>query len=86
MRKVVINKCYGGYGLLKAAEEMVISRGGDPKKRDCNELIWVVENMGAWVNTRYSNLKVVEIPEDVDWQIDEYDGLEWVAEVHRTWD
>jgi len=31
-------------------------------------------------------LKIVEIPAAVKWQIDEYDGWEWVAEVHRRWD
>ena len=32
-----------------------------------------------------ANIKVVEVPEDVDWEIAEYDGVEWVAEKHRTW-
>ena len=27
----------------------------------------------------------VSIPDDVEWQIEEYDGMEWVAEAHRTW-
>jgi len=27
----------------------------------------------------------VEIPDDVKWHIHEYDGLEHVAEDHRTW-
>lgn len=34
----------------------------------------------------HSTLKVVEIPDDVQWTIEEYDGVEWVAEVHRIWD
>jgi hypothetical protein len=34
---------------------------------------------------RFACLKVIEIPEDVDWYIEEYDGNEWVAEKHRTW-
>lgn len=48
-------------------------------------LIQVVEEMGDNASNRFSALKVVEIPDDVEWQIDEYDGLEWVAEKHRTW-
>jgi hypothetical protein len=48
-------------------------------------LIQVVEEMGENVNTRFSELKVVNIPDDVEWQIEEYDGSEWVAEKHRTW-
>jgi hypothetical protein len=27
----------------------------------------------------------VDIPLDIQWTIEEYDGDEWVAEVHRTW-
>mgnify|MGYP003342248937 FL=1 len=34
---------------------------------------------------KFSNLKIVEIPDDVEWTIEEYDGNEWVAEVHRCW-
>jgi len=39
----------------------------------------------GWPVGEYSELKVVEIPDDVKWQLEEYDGLEWVAEKHRTW-
>ena len=39
-------------------------------------LIQVVEEMGEKANDRYSELKIVEIPDDVEWQIDEYDGSE----------
>jgi hypothetical protein len=28
---------------------------------------------------------VVEIPDDVNWQVEEYDGMEHIAEKHRTW-
>jgi len=30
-------------------------------------------------------LKIVEVPDDANWYIAEYDGLEHVAERHRTW-
>jgi len=30
-------------------------------------------------------LKIIEIPEDVDWEVDEYDGLETIHEKHRSW-
>jgi len=29
--------------------------------------------------------KVVEIPDDIEFVIEEYDGIEWVAEKHRVW-
>jgi hypothetical protein len=48
-------------------------------------LVQVVEELGGEANGHYSSLKVVEIPDDVEWEIDEYDGMEHVAEKHRTW-
>lgn len=53
--------------------------------REDPHLVYVVEQLGNSVNSKYSTLKVVEIPDDVDWEIDEYDGKEWIAEKHRTW-
>jgi hypothetical protein len=53
--------------------------------RDDPDLVRVVEELGTETNTRYSELKIVEIPDDVEWDIEEYDGAEWVAEKHRTW-
>lgn len=54
-------------------------------KRDDSTLIAAVEHLGSTANGRFAQLKIVEIPNDVKWQIEEYDGLEWIAEVHRTW-
>lgn len=34
----------------------------------------------------YSNLKVVEIPSDIEYQIEDCDGNEWIAEKHRIWE
>ncbi len=49
------------------------------------DIIAIVEKLGTEANTHYSNIKVVEIPDDVDWEIVDYDGAEWIAEKHRTW-
>ncbi len=54
--------------------------------RDDPVLVQVVRELGSEADGRFSALKVVAIPADVDWYIEEYDGLEWVAEKHRTWD
>jgi hypothetical protein len=54
-------------------------------ERDDPILVQVVEELGDRCRTQVSSPKVVEIPDDVEWTIEEYDGLEWVAEVHRTW-
>jgi hypothetical protein len=48
-------------------------------------VIRVVEELGEKANGRCAKLKVVEIPEGVDWQIDEYDGNETVREKSREW-
>ena len=53
--------------------------------RDDPALVQVVEELGADANARFAELEVVEIPDGVAWQIEEYDGLEHVAEKHRTW-
>ena len=49
-------------------------------------LVQVVEQLGKAAWGDYSELKVVEVPDGVDWYIDEYDGKERVAETHRVWD
>ena len=54
-------------------------------KRDDYDLVKVVEKLKDNSNTKCSNLKIVEIPEDVEWEIEEYDGDEWISEKHRTW-
>jgi ABC-type transporter Mla MlaB component len=54
-------------------------------KRSDSDLVAVVESLGEKANGFCATLKVVEIPEDVDWYVEEYDGNEWVAEKHRTW-
>ena len=48
-------------------------------------LVEIVERLGSESNGRYSDLKIVEIPDDVDWEVMEYDGMEHIAEKHRTW-
>ena len=54
-------------------------------KRDDSILIQVIEELGIEANDRNAKLKIVEIPDNVEWQIEEYDGSEHIAEAHRTW-
>jgi hypothetical protein len=49
------------------------------------DLIDVIETLKGKANDWSSNLKIIEIPDDVEWVIEEYDGNEWVSEVHRIW-
>lgn len=93
IRHVVINDCYGGFGLSDraVAEYKKLAGITDPEfydrdiPRDDPYLVKVVKEMGMAANSRHSNLKIVEIPADVEWLIQEYDGNEWIAEKHRTW-
>ena len=61
------------------AQHEVLHNRADP------DLVAVVEEMGHKANGQYANLVIVEIPDDVQWHLAEYDGVEWVAEKHRTW-
>lgn len=54
-------------------------------ERDDPILVQVVEELGEAASGRCARLKVVEIPDGIDYEIDEYDGNEHVAEKHRTW-
>lgn len=58
---------------------------GDLERAD-PDLIAVVEELGNGANGQFANLKIIDIPNDVEWEIEEYDGVEWIAEKHRIWD
>lgn len=53
--------------------------------RNDPDLVAVVEELGPVADGRFARLDIVEIPDDAEWQIAEYDGTEHVAEKHRTW-
>jgi hypothetical protein len=53
--------------------------------RNDPDLVAAVEELGADASSRYAELKVVDVPDEVDWYISEYDGLEEVHERHRSW-
>ncbi len=85
--KVVINKCHGGFSLSeKAYKELGLKGPYDYLERHDPRLVEVVERLGKESFGGFAELKVVEIPDDVEYEICEYDGDEWIAEVHRTWD
>lgn len=53
--------------------------------RTDKDLIEVVEELGAEASGRFGNLKVVEIPDDLDYVIDEYDGIETLHARVQEW-
>lgn len=137
--KVVINGCFGGYGLSHAAVMEIAKRKGlklyayiddcrggfsgkylpynstkkdairihyskkelngendkkvlndnyvspDTWPRNDPDVIAVVEKMGKKANGYCAELNVVEIPDGIEYEIEEYDGNEHIAEKHRTW-
>lgn len=64
-------------------EKFVLNK--TPEKRDDPLLIECIETLGERAFGAFSELKIVSIPADVDWTIEEYDGREWISEKHRTW-
>lgn len=132
--KVVINRCFGGFGLSPLAVKEYLKRKGkecfcydnsfsekmkkvDYEKADIfvvystkdlgEEITWedlkesyfrerdiprndadlveVVKLLKDKADGRCASLKIVEIPDDVEWEISDYDGLETVKEKHRSW-
>ena len=49
------------------------------------DVIECVETLGEKANGQCAKLKVVEIPDDVEWYIGDYDGIETIHEVHNKW-
>ena len=89
--KIVINKCYGGFGLSDVAETRYKNESGNDISqwsipRNDAILVSIVEELGEDSWGGYAELKVVEIPDGIEWEIDDYDGIEWIAEAHRKWD
>ena len=137
-QEIVINECFGGFGLSKKAvmryaelkgiklfpwiddttkkvykerakidnpqiilhyatkdvkdETDYKKKGGDniywserDIKRDDEELVQVVKELGNKANGNHSELKIVEIPSNIEWEISDYDGMETIDEVHRSW-
>lgn len=74
-----------GYEVWENDKWAVFSEHTEVERNDPT-LVEVVEKLGSTeASDLNSHLKVVEIPDDVKWHIEEYDGSEHVAEDHRTW-
>jgi hypothetical protein len=93
LQYIVINDCYGGFSLSDRAilEYKKLAGITDPSwydrdvARDDPYLVKIVRELGMSANGSTANLKIVEVPGDVKWIVQDYDGAEWVAEEHRTW-
>ena len=82
--KVVINTCYGGFGLSTVARERYLELSGQRPanwfdlKRTDKYLVQVVEELGIEANGSYSFLKIVDIDPGRWYRIEEYDGYEYI--------
>jgi hypothetical protein len=55
------------------------------KFRTDSILIELVEELQEKANTSFSVLKVINIPDDIEFVIQSCEEHEWIAEKHRTW-
>lgn len=99
--KILINVCFGGFSVSETVykklgikwdgygflsnEDLGIKSDNDDEYRADERLIKAVEKLGIEASENDSELKIVEIPDDMEWEIDEYDGKESVHEKHRVW-
>lgn len=88
--KVVLNKCYGGFGVSVAVMNMLEDFGldydmvyDDYNTRFNKDLINIIEEYGTNFCSGYvSNLQIVEISDNItDYKIKEYDGYETIIYV-----
>ena len=66
-------------------DEPSLNQFGRDIPRDDRHLVQVIEKLGAKANGHAAALRVVEIPQDVQWQIEKTNGVEHISETHRTW-
>ncbi len=76
---------WDGYGYLEN-EDLGIEDDNYNAYRSDPRLIKAIEKVGEVdASASLASVVIVEIPDGVDFEIDEYDGQEHVAEKHRTW-
>lgn len=93
--KMVINKCYGGFGVSDTLIEYWREQHPEEdtgnlfpymfhEKRIDPDFVSLVQHLGKDANGHASNLVIVDIPDDAtDWMIDEYDGFERIIYVQN---
>ena len=67
-------------------ETFGINDDNDLAYRANEKLISAIEKIGEdEASGDFATLKIVEIPDGIEWYIDVYDGIETVHEQHRSW-
>ena len=90
--KIVLNKCFGGFGLSEEAYKFLGLKWDkygytfcEYDKRTDKKLIECVEKLGDKASGHGAKLEVVEIPDNIEWTIENYDGVETCEEKHDSW-
>lgn len=92
MQKIAINTCHGGFSLSPAVCEILDCQtydysGWDSERTD-PRLIKAIESVtaqGGDPSGQYAEIKIVEVPDGVEWTLQDYDGVEAIHEEHRVW-
>ena len=90
--KVVLNVCFGGFGLSQKAQDYLgldfntRYKYNDYYNRTAPELIECIEELGSFeASGKNAKLAVIEIPDGIEWEIYDHDGFETIHEKHRVW-
>ena len=95
--QVVINTSYSNFAISRDAILLIQKKIKNTKdKSQINAyafdndrshplLVEAVQKLGAKANGLYTTLKIVEIPDDVEWRVDAINGKEVIREKHRVW-
>lgn len=54
-------------------------------ERTDKELITAIEELGSFANGMCGNIEIIEIPDNIEWEISDYDGFETIHEKHQSW-
>lgn len=57
----------------------------DREHRTNELLIKVIEELGEKASGSLGNVKILDIPDNIEWEWDEYDGIESIHEIHQSW-
>jgi hypothetical protein len=74
-----------GYTIFKDGMLFFFNDRIENKSRADKDLIAIVEKLGKAANGMCADLRVIEIPDGIDWYVSEYDGMESIEENHRSW-
>ena len=81
--KVVLNKCYGGFGLSDEALKILGAEFDWEVDRADPALVSLMEEKGSdFCSDRSAKLEIVDVPDGItDSMMDDYDGIETIIYV-----